>query len=264
MKRQAKKISYALIKPILTIGLFRKMISKLFIATKYFEETEICNSITKDKTILSGPFKGMRYHSFKSAGSVIIPKIIGSYEDELMSSLEKLFAKDYSEIIDVGCAEGYYAIGLALKFPNAKVYAYDLDEQARVLCNENAIENNVTPRLEVASFLDAIMLKQFTFTKKGLLICDCEGFEKQLFTEASVKNLNNCNLIIELHDCNDDTISKTILPLFINTHKLSLIKSNPDKKLSNYPFIKKNGKLTDELLNERNGIIMYWAVLEPL
>ena len=53
-------------------------------------------------------------------GSVLIPKLLGSYEQELQPLLQRLAAQNYSEIVDIGCAEGYYAIGLGGCFPRAK------------------------------------------------------------------------------------------------------------------------------------------------
>ena len=251
-------------RPLLALGFVRTLAAKFYTASKYFEESNICKNISPKKTVLSGAFEGMRYHSFQSYGSVIIPKIVGSYEDELLPIFKKLFTKNYSEIIDIGTAEGYYAIGLSLKFPTAKVFGYEVNEQAKILCHNNAEENNMASRLQLCSFLDAEQLSRFVFTQKGLIICDCEGYEKQLFTSASAKNLHQCDLIIELHDCNDNSISKTILPLFNQTHKLTLVKSNPHKKVSDYPFLKNKPCLHDDMLDERNGIIMYWAVLEAL
>jgi hypothetical protein len=86
------------------------------------------------KVVLSGPFKGMKYPNLEAFGSCIYPKILGSYERELHDTLNSISNTRYSEIIDVGCAEGYYAVGLSLQHPEARVYAYDIDETARRLC----------------------------------------------------------------------------------------------------------------------------------
>ena len=262
MNLKKRKIIYTFLYPILSVKFFRNVFHKLGTAAKYFEEEKICTQLSKDKKALSGPFKGLKYNSFESAGSVLIPKILGSYEDELHTVLNSISTNNYTEIIDIGCAEGYYALGLALKFKEAKVYAYDLDEKARELCAANALANNLESKITIQSFLNATALSTFSFTGKGLIICDFEGFEKDLFTPISVSNLANCDLIIELHDCNDETISPTILPLFKNTHNLTLIKSNPQKRVTDYNQIPVGTNITVEMLNERNGIIMYWAFLE--
>ncbi|MEP6710784.1 MAG: 50S ribosomal protein L11 methyltransferase [Ferruginibacter sp.] len=264
MKLFIRQFAYFILQPLLSIKYFRNFIRHLGNASGYYQQARICKAISPEKEVLAGPFKGLVYSRFEAAGSVLIPKIMGTYEDELHPTLEKIIKKNYTEIIDVGCAEGYYSNGLALKIPAATVFAYDLDPHARELCKGNATVNNLQLQVRINSFIDAGSLASFPFSGKGFIMCDCEGFEIELFTPASVKNLLNCDLIIELHDCNNEAISATILPLFENSHQLTLIKSNPGKKIADYPYLGKNSNLTDDLLNERNGIIMYWAFLEAI
>ena len=62
--------------------------------------------------VAAGPFAGMRYIT-RSCGSKLAPKVIGCYERELHPAIENAIRGDYQRIIDIGCAEGYYAVGLA-------------------------------------------------------------------------------------------------------------------------------------------------------
>ena len=64
------------------------------------------------KRILAGPFTGMRYRA-QSTGSVLLPKLIGSYESELWPVFEKVRQGVYDVFVDVGAAEGYYAVGVS-------------------------------------------------------------------------------------------------------------------------------------------------------
>ena len=97
------------------------------------------------RRVLSGPFVGMDYVQ-QATGSALMPKLLGSYEAELHETLEKIAATEYAAIIDIGCAEGYYAIGLAMRLPNAQVYAFDIDPEARELCTAMARLNGVEER----------------------------------------------------------------------------------------------------------------------
>src|SRR5947207_8629242 len=74
--------------------------------------------------IQAGPFAGMRYVA-PATGRTILPKLLGSYETELHSIVEQVIAADHRVVINIGCAEGYYAVGLALRLPNSRVYAFD-------------------------------------------------------------------------------------------------------------------------------------------
>src|SRR5690606_29129834 len=61
--------------------------------------------------ITAGPFEGMKYLE-QVAGSALLPKLIGSYESELHAALLDMTRRGHRLIIDVGCAEGYYAVGM--------------------------------------------------------------------------------------------------------------------------------------------------------
>src|SRR6185312_7312344 len=85
--------------------------------------------------VLSGPFAGMLYHA-AAAGSVLGPKLIGSYEHEISAWIEATVNANYQRILDVGCAEGYYAVGFARRMPQVEVYAFDLDATALDMCRK--------------------------------------------------------------------------------------------------------------------------------
>src|SRR4051812_19305855 len=63
--------------------------------------------------VLQGPFAGMQYVT-ESYGSQLVPKLLGSYENELHDLVEQIVAQRPKIVIDIGAAEGYYAVGLAL------------------------------------------------------------------------------------------------------------------------------------------------------
>ena len=66
-----------------------------------------------------GPFAGMEFLSNVLEGCYI-PKLLGTYEMELHPTWIRLRQlRKYRTIIDIGAAEGYYAVGLALMFPEA-------------------------------------------------------------------------------------------------------------------------------------------------
>ena len=183
-----------------------------------------------DKTVQNGFFKGLKYPSFKSYGSSVYPKLIGSYESELYATLLKLKEKVYSEIIDVGCAEGFYAVGLALKFPEATVYAYDVDKHALEYCKLMALENKVTERIILGSLCSAETIKNFRFTRRGLIICDCEGYERELFNCTNVGNLKLTDMIIELHTFVHTDVKDYLINLFTETHYYSIVSSHDNSR----------------------------------
>lgn len=222
----------------------------------YFE------SILKAPVVRYGPFTGLKYPSFTSFGSSIYPKIIGSYELEITDVITSIINGGYTEILDIGCAEGYYAVGFAMKSPGSKVYAYDTDEQARGFCSQMAGLNNVTDRIVIDAFCSAETLADFKFRSKGLIFCDCEGYEKQLFNKQNLANLRNCDLLIETHDFIDITISEYIENLFRDTHNIQVIRSLDDiTKAKTYSYTEAKGLnivQREKLYHEGRPHIMEW------
>jgi hypothetical protein len=202
------------------------------------EQRQYIISVLGEPVIKNGPFKGMRYPSFVAFGSAIYPKLIGSYEYELRPLIESICASGkYSEIINVGCAEGYYAVGMAIRNPGAKVYAYDTDATARQLCGLIAKLNNVADRVLINGECTSSTLADFRFSRKGLIICDCEGYEKKLFTADNIKFLKNCDILVETHDFIDIEISGYLRNLFSESHSITSIPTIGDiKKAITYSF----------------------------
>lgn len=158
-KTVGSEIGWKVVKPLVKIGSFLKWKreevenerAKRKEESLQAEATNIFNSLFRDLTVLHGPFKEMKYPVFDSVGSGLYPKLIGSYERELGGVIEIICRQEYSEIIDIGCAEGYYAVGCSMRMPGAKVFAYDTSDKARRLCAEMARLNNVHDKIEIRS-----------------------------------------------------------------------------------------------------------------
>lgn len=184
-----------------------------------------------------GPFAGLRYPVLTSVGSALYPKLLGSYEREIQGWIEEVCAAKYSEIVDVGCAEGYYAVGLARRLPQARVYAYDIDPLARELCTQMARANRVGRRVEVRERFQASELATIPVRRRGLLVCDCEGAESTIFTARTCRRFADWDLLIETHDFLDITISTELVRLFHRTHELRQVLSVDDiQKAKHYEY----------------------------
>jgi hypothetical protein len=171
--------------------------------------------------VQSGPFAGMAYVS-EAVCSSLVPKLLGSYEAELHGLLTKILTREYEAVIDVGCAEGYYAVGLALSLPRAQVHAFDIDERARTLCAKLAQANNVSERVIVEGLCDHERLNTL-IRGRTLIVCDCEGCELQLLDPALAPQLKHCDLIVELHDMLVPNVTPAIVERFAATHEITLI-----------------------------------------
>ena len=212
-----------------------------------------------DATVLGGPFAGMRYVE-SSVCSMLAPKILGSYEAELHGVLGLLFALPYDRIINLGCGEGYYATGMALRLPQARVYAFDVDATARRLCEELAQRNGVADRVHVGDAADPQLIEELA-GDNTLIVCDVEGAELSVLPPEPGPRVGRSDLLIELHDFVDPGISAAILSRFATTHSPSLIDTAPrDPRV--YPALELYSPADRELaVNEFRPAAMRWALL---
>lgn len=221
------------------------------------------DDIFLDLIVKHGPFEGMKYPEEKAIGSSLAPKLIGSYERELHPVIDKICSIPYDTIINIGCGEGYYAVGLAMKIPTSKVFTYDIDPEASRLCASMAEINKVSDRVEVHTRkYDQTLLP---VSKKGLIICDCEGGEQELFTEDFGSQLAHWDLIVEAHDfVTKEETSKYLQQLFKSTHDIEVVKSISDNEKSEkyiYPELENCDKgWVRGVFAENRPVIMEWVV----
>ena len=183
--------------------------------------------------VSNGPFAGLNY-TRKAAGSALAPKLVGSYESELHPIWAQVLENRYDLVIDIGCAEGYYAVGLAKHLPGGpKVIAFDMDAEARLLCRELSIKNGVSDRVEVLGECDVPALKR-VLKGRALVVCDCEGAEVDLLDAEQIPALKTADIVVELHDFLRAGVTPTLTQRFAATHEVQLIDSvKPD--ISMYP-----------------------------
>ena len=215
-------------------------------------------------TVEHGYFKGLKYPSFISFGSSLFPKLSGSYESELFPFFKEINTNRYANIIDVGCAEGFYAAGLALKYPLSKIYAFDIDERARKLCTDLCLLNSVADRVSVLGECTTEILKDLSNNSRNLIICDCEGFERHLFNEDNIDALSKSDLLIELHPMYELDVKDYLTNLFAKTHHVKFISSYDDyRKLFDLPIEYKNFAPIEKLklVQEGRSFSMDWLVV---
>ena len=155
-------------------------------------------------------------------------------------------------------------MGLAIKYPAAKVEAFDIDEKARILCMELAACNNVVDRVKVSGECSPSYLQNLDPDLRRLIICDCEGFERHLFDSSNVPTLKKTDLIIELHPMFEKDVSEYLFDLFNATHVTNIVSSYDDnRKLFDLPEAYKD--LNDperlKLVQEGRSFSMDWLTV---
>lgn len=206
-----------------------------------------------DYSVANGPFKGMKYIE-SSVGSSLLPKILGSYEEPIHEWVETAIAKQYDKILDIGCAEGYYAVGFAMLLPGAEIIAYDTNPDALELCRELIVLNGVD-NVELREGCDFQELDNL-ITDNTLVFCDIEGAERELLDPARAEKLKLADLIIESHDSYMPGTTEMLIDRFGGTHKISVAVDYPTRVK---PYSTPHGVGTDvmaEIIDENRAEFM--------
>lgn len=194
--------------------------------------------------IWGGPFAGMEYVSTASEGA-LIPRLLGVYESELHPHLASLAAEGLDCVIDVGCAEGYYAVGLARMMPDVTVHARDINEKARKLCTELAARNGVSDRVIIGGEFKPQDFEAFA-GKRVLVMVDTEGAEVDILQPELSPALAQMNIIVETHDVFRQGALATMRARFEATHDIVQVDTGA-KQLDGPPWLMEWNHL-DQLL----------------
>jgi hypothetical protein len=219
------------------------------------------------REILAGPFKGMKYGQTKALCSALYPKLLGTYEHELESEFEAALQEKPALVVDVGAADGYYAVGFAFRDPNTHIIAYDQDPRAREELAKLADLNGVADRIEIRGRCETSDLESFA-GKKGLMIVDCEGFEEHLLSPKNLRHLGAWAFIIETHDGFSPGVTKRLIERFRESHEVKVIEAIHDFDKMDHvlvPLLEGLDRRTaDKVLGEgREHACLRWLVCIP-
>ena len=172
--------------------------------------------------VLSGPFKGMRYGDF-SYNSALIPKLLGTYEADLHGWVGEALGAGYDAVINIGCAEGYYAVGFAYANPGIDVVAFDTSSVALDMMSKLAALNGLQDRVRVADARTPAELESLLRRyRRPLLLVDIEGAEDELLDIRRAPSLKSADMIIETHDGYNFGVTRRLMERFWPTHRFEI------------------------------------------
>jgi SAM-dependent methyltransferase len=225
---------------------------------------EITNALyqTQGGNVLSGPFAGMSMLPDVSWGDGdLAPKLLGCYEAELHQAIAKAIAREPKNVVNIGCAEGYYAVGMARALPQSRVFAFDTSTTAQAICGRAALANRVAARADVGGTCTLDTLRDIiSKDDRTLLLVDCEGAELQLLDPGQVPGIQACDVIVECHDFLDSSITPTLRERFAATHDVEIVSEGP--RNPNQFLSLQRWQSTDRWLavNENRPMTMNWLV----
>ena len=175
--------------------------------------------------VQSGPFKGMalpRESAWKETN--LAPLLLGCYEEEIHGLIDQQVnrMKDWDRspnIVVVGAAEGYYAIGMKRLMPKANVYAIEPSNESLSILKEAAAANH-------ADIIVGAQLGE-VFSAPDLVLMDCEGAEVEYLDYEKFPALVNAHILVEVHNLINQDTANILLDRFRGTHRVVMYMEGP-------------------------------------
>ena len=203
--------------------------------------------ITSHNThVLQGPMQGLDYVASGSEGC-LAARLIGCYEQPLLAFVEEAIHTDYASVVNIGCADGYYAVGMARRMPKTKMWAYDINPAAQDACRQLAQKNDVSERVEIGALFGPENFAQFA-NEKTLVMCDIEGAEQELLDPTLAPELAGMDIIVESHECIINGLTQLLLDRFSVTHEITLIRDTGQREFEVLPEGYENWANLDQLV----------------
>ena len=224
------------------------------------------NSLVVKRThseVIDGPFKGMKIlEDCKWGDGDISSKLLGIYENELYSSVEDAISRQPDKIINVGCAEGFYGVGLARRLPSLPVVFIDIDRDSIEIARRNVRLNGVAEdRCQFLTESSQSSIKSLAAAcVRPFIVMDCEGAEATLMESPS--GYENSIILVETHDFAVPNIRKTLMERFSASHRITEIKQGA--KNPYLPVIDDFPDISKMLIAcENRPQTMYWLYMIP-
>jgi hypothetical protein len=173
------------------------------------------------ETVLAGPFEGMLYQGSDGSAQSRTPRILGTYEQALTPVFAQIIADAPPLIIDIGCGDGYYAVGLALALQQSTVWARDADETAQDQCAALAKLNHVHGRVKVGGKLTHADF-DICRAQHTTILCDIAGSTDSLLDPERAKGLRRADILIEVHQDAQSNLPEIIADRFKDTHHIQI------------------------------------------
>lgn len=234
-----------------------------FLRRRWRHAAQVMRAAGNPQQVLRGPFAGMAYIPRAFYG-MVEAKLLGTYELELHPVINQVIAEAPRTIIDIGAAEGYYAVGLAFRMPASHVVAFEMEARGRQLLAQLAALNGVQDRIRVLGAADVPALRDALGKAAGgvFVICDVEGYEDVLLDPQAVPDLARAAMLVEIHDHLNPGVGDRIEARFNRTHEVRILHSRPRTLADLPPGLATGDVEAADAVWERDQL-MRWFHLSP-
>lgn len=206
--------------------------------------------------VFGGPFAGMILPD--PVNRLQAPVLLGCYEVELHDIVQAVPSAGYQRLINIGCGEGYYAVGIKRLAPQIEVWAHDIDPEAQRKCRLAAGLNGVD--IHVGGDFDP---QHFALHAghRTLVWCDIEGAEETLLDPVLYPALARMDILVEMHPTDGGHTRDSLPARFADTHDIDI--RHPGGHAFKMPDWLRDGSQLNQLLArlEWRGCATPWAMM---
>lgn len=215
-------------------------------------------------TVRHGPFKGLLLNEKEWWGCDLGTKCMGLYEQQNQILLSQLSVDNHT-FIDLGGADGYFALGALINQMFERSIVFEQSEIGQQSIKSAALKNGLTDKITIHGEANEMSLKKLAESldlSQCVFLIDIEGGEYDLLSHDVLMALRQCNIIVEMHG---NTTERSKLNLFrnaITTHEVIPIETGP----RNPRGLKDLDGLMDDdcfLLLSEGRAYGYWLHLKP-
>ena len=219
-------------------------------------------------TVKYGPFKGLRLTHNPWWGQLDLgSQCLGLYEKEILKFIENIEDGQFTNFIDIGAADGYYAVGILSTGKIQRSICFEKTDKGREAIFTNWKNNGAIGQLVVkakANFESIATLTEHDL-ERSLILIDIEGGEFELLNNDTIHKFRYSKILLEIHNWVTDFEEK-YKNLLISLDEFFCIKiiKRVDRQVDNYMELR---DFTDDnrllLISERRPCLMRFLELTP-
>ena len=181
---------------------------------------------------IAGPFRGLKLGTILRYRRFAHAFMLGTFEREIQPFIERAIEQGIPRIVNVGSADGYYAIGMCLRMPDVEMIAYEMDADRRDKLRYVAELNGVLDRLDIRGLCEPDDLERVLSEPGGptLIMSDVEGHEEVLLDPVRIPALRGAYILVEVHEHFVPGIQRKLHERFDSTHACEDIPQVPRRR----------------------------------
>ena len=212
-----------------------------------------------------GIFKNLKMnHDISWGRGDIASKIYGFYENKIQQKLKDI---NNPILIDIGAADGFFAIGSLKSKICEFCYAFEETKKSRENLSKTAKINNVQKKLSIIGKVTkdnffTLLPSKINFSEVTIL-CDIEGGEFDFFSDEILATTRYSNIIIEIHKNHNKNLEIDLLERVKKYFDVSIIIDN-DKNFESVSELHALNDIDRNLIcSEGRSYIGKWWHLSP-